>query len=888
MRISIYPIASSVALLILSSLLLIGATSAQQTQPDSIYVAGLYDLENFPWAEELIHFTAKLLNDHNNGWFDEVLVDTHLNMTVSDSACDQRVAVRAFLEITGSKPLPDAILGCRCSDPTMAAADLASIGNIAMLSPAASASKLSNTLDYDTFSRLAGPDNELGQVGAIKKLLRYLGWDRIHVIHTQTPFGQDFKTELSKIWEGKQEDFTGEIQYTGTVQTYEGIDKVDENSVRTALEGVPVDDPKTNSKVIVLVAHHHHAFDILKIAQQMQFQPDTIWIGVDAWTGREPKDNDTSWMPEIPGYIGVAPYRDLSAPSYQNFLERLQSDQRIDGRNVSENLSDSADDRTVDSIVALAMAFSNVPPEHRHNGTIVSSALREVKFQGVSGLVEFNNIGDWVKPKYLVYNMQKKGGDWIPIGDVTPEHANIDASKICYALSGCGQTSVPSEKYKVPLLDSWKKLVIGLSVVIVVLVIASYAFYRWYPRTLREKVKLLEEEIEGISSTDDAVHQRKGRLYREMASLLGQPPPAAWLGGNGLVDIAPTEQEYWDILNKMRKTVGAGETCHITKLSRVQNEGIWSYYVFRKNQLANKHSVEIDDLCEEDVWHGTSSLNPDVIYKDQQDGFMINYSQQGLYGRGIYFADKFSYSDCYSYRVDSVSTPDSSDSFQEDRELFLVKLLVGKNVTIDHAQDDSFCRSLVTPPEMHEMGGLKYDTVTGKGDCDTKIHVVYENGRAFPQYLIRYYKGTRDPSRTPFETQAEANAGDKTDQTHSTISTVTVASVTISSDANSSDGNAGNQRVAVSGVALGPRRLGSDALWMYFDDDGQPHADEPWSPCDADLSSKMEAAYQVNPSASVTVENEAWRYKMDLGSMTQTNLDHPGHRRRSIKRVELE
>ena len=42
-------------------------------------------------------------------------------------------------------------------------------------------------------------------------------------------------------------------------------------------------------------------------------------------------------------------------------------------------------------------------------------------------------------------------------------------------------------------------------------------------------------------------------------------------------------------------------------------------------------------------------------------------------------------------------------------------------------------------------------------DCPrSKIWIVYENGRAYPEYLVRYYRGQRDPSRTPL---AKPSAG---------------------------------------------------------------------------------------------------------------------------------
>lgn len=36
------------------------------------------------------------------------------------------------------------------------------------------------------------------------------------------------------------------------------------------------------------------------------------------------------------------------------------------------------------------------------------------------------------------------------------------------------------------------------------------------------------------------------------------------------------------------------------------------------------------------------------------------------------------------------------------------------------------------------------------------MFIVYENGRAYPRYRVRYYRGERDPERTPFASREEA------------------------------------------------------------------------------------------------------------------------------------
>jgi hypothetical protein len=50
------------------------------------------------------------------------------------------------------------------------------------------------------------------------------------------------------------------------------------------------------------------------------------------------------------------------------------------------------------------------------------------------------------------------------------------------------------------------------------------------------------------------------------------------------------------------------------------------------------------------LWHGTKATDPKNIW-ESTDGFLINFSNQGMWGRGIYFARNASYSDAgYAYK----------------------------------------------------------------------------------------------------------------------------------------------------------------------------------------------------------------------------------------------
>jgi len=221
--------------------------------------------------------------------------------------------------------------------------------------------------------------------------------------------------------------------------------------------------------------------------------------------------------------------------------------------------------------------------------------------------------------------------------------------------------------------------------------------------------------------------------------------PDNWKGtDNILVDVPAESSEYWDVVERMRETMS---NCHVSKLWRVQNISLWSYYNLHKERLASHGALP----NERTVFHGTSKTDPAKIYNDRQDGFMMQFAQRGLWGRGIYFADHSSYSNRYSFKPSEFycleDRPDTEND--DEREMFLARLLVG-----NHIEMTQYDTSLLVPPYM-PGSDLKYNTVCGSTGR-SKVYVVYENGRAYPEYLIRYYFGKRDPRRTPYQTRLDA------------------------------------------------------------------------------------------------------------------------------------
>ncbi len=53
------------------------------------------------------------------------------------------------------------------------------------------------------------------------------------------------------------------------------------------------------------------------------------------------------------------------------------------------------------------------------------------------------------------------------------------------------------------------------------------------------------------------------------------------------------------------------------------------------------------------MFHGTSGTDPKLIYQSEE-GFNVNYSNAGFWGKAIYFAENSSYSNAsYSYKLSS-------------------------------------------------------------------------------------------------------------------------------------------------------------------------------------------------------------------------------------------
>jgi len=251
------------------------------TDPNVLHIAVIFDVTNFDYGHEIFNFTFSLLNDHNNGWHDDVLNDgSILEWKIADSACNATLATRAYWDLrTQSGGTIHGVIGCRCSGASIALARIAGLDNVTQNSMSSSSPKLSNVFDFPYFSRVVSPADPLVAT------LRSFGWNRVTILTTDKKYAYDVATEFRRLWKGKG----GEEAHYGTISLLKN-GSIDEESVHQALNSVPTDDLARNSRIVLLIAHDQHAYSILKIAADINFQNDTVWVGLEAWAGRPPKD----------------------------------------------------------------------------------------------------------------------------------------------------------------------------------------------------------------------------------------------------------------------------------------------------------------------------------------------------------------------------------------------------------------------------------------------------------------------------------------------------------------------------------------------------------------------------------------------------------------------
>lgn len=204
-----------------------------------------------------------------------------------------------------------------------------------------------------------------------------------------------------------------------------------------------------------------------------------------------------------------------------------------------------------------------------------------------------------------------------------------------------------------------------------------------------------------------------------------------WRAGSALLPVAAGSSEWNWVLGKLQESIPGA---FLDRLERWEHRLQWREYQTRKGSLALKRCGNTEERW---FWHGTGSTSPCTVL-EHENGLDHRFAHgRGLYGRGLYLAERA----CYSNHTKYVH-----QSRNGARQLLLVRASLGLAFDFGNIVDGS-TRGLTLPPEEEE--GIRYDSVSGgphrpgrsgPGHDDSRIFVLYQTAQAYPEYVVSYHE----------------------------------------------------------------------------------------------------------------------------------------------------
>ena len=175
----------------------------------------------------------------------------------------------------------------------------------------------------------------------------------------------------------------------------------------------------------------------------------------------------------------------------------------------------------------------------------------------------------------------------------------------------------------------------------------------------------------------------------------------------GRANLETDSDEFFTIARSFFATLPQAK---IISIEKIINRKCWQ--TFKRNVESQVSRYGENCLMIKPLFHGTRLTHPRYIY-EHDAGFSMDYSNGGLWGKGLYFAVNSSYSDMFTYSL-------GNGEFC----MFLAQVFVGYS---EVKRNDP---SIVTPSgRFHSVQGS-----TG----GSQVHILYQDGLAYPSYLITY------------------------------------------------------------------------------------------------------------------------------------------------------
>ncbi|XP_061166304.1 metabotropic glutamate receptor 8-like [Saccostrea echinata] len=200
------------------------------------------------------------------------------------------------------------VIGPPRSKETVDVANLLTLFKVPQISYFATTPELSDNVKYKYFKRTVPSDTF--QAKALVSILRFLDWQYVSILYEDSNYGIEGYTEIIAAAEDAGICF--------------GFDKkVKESTKEDELEKVVVDLMKkknTNGKVVaILFMQYALAYRIMEMVDQSHNSSDVIWVGGDAWIGREPPSGQKKIIERA---IGISP-ETRSYPGFAEYFRKI-------------------------------------------------------------------------------------------------------------------------------------------------------------------------------------------------------------------------------------------------------------------------------------------------------------------------------------------------------------------------------------------------------------------------------------------------------------------------------------------------------------------------------------------------------------------------------------
>uniref|UniRef100_A0A7S4MMH0 G-protein coupled receptors family 3 profile domain-containing protein n=1 Tax=Vannella robusta TaxID=1487602 RepID=A0A7S4MMH0_9EUKA len=292
------------------------------------------------------------------------------------------------------------------ADVSTFTATVGGVFDIAQLSASASSPILADDLSYPLFSRLA--PSSAGQGAVIRETILYygkmqtFGWDKVAVISTSSVYGISLSNE-----------FIANIGEEIEISTYQQF--VFEGELTGALTSIEVElEEIKNSGARIIVAFIIGNYEnlIVEADQKGLVGENYVWFVSDAISGTFFTNETVIELSR--GLLGTFQYIPQDTPQYAGFIDLWNSADPEIFHDAGTVLSPFYF-LTYDYVLTAAKAFDEadklglLDSGERVSGAVWTDMIREMQFNGTSGPVAFDSIGDRIAPFSISYYVPETG-----------------------------------------------------------------------------------------------------------------------------------------------------------------------------------------------------------------------------------------------------------------------------------------------------------------------------------------------------------------------------------------------------------------------------------------------------------------------------------------------